>query len=150
MKILQMLPALRSGGVETGTVDVARALKKMGHEVFVMSSGGGMVKELVKAGIPHITLPVHRKALTSLLLVKTVRDFIVRNRIDIVHARSRVPAWIGFLAARRTGAVFVTTCHGYYSTHAMSRVMGWGKEVIVISKIIGKHMQEDFGVPPER
>lgn len=145
-----MLPALRSGGVETGTVDMARALKKLGHEVTVMSSGGEMVKELVKAGVPHVTLPVHRKSLTSFFLVKTVRDFIQRERIEIVHARSRVPAWIGFFASRKTNAAFVTTCHGYYSTHFMSRVMGWGREVIVISKIIGRHMINDFRTPPER
>jgi len=150
MRILQILPALQSGGVETGTIDIARSLKKLGHEVYVMSSGGELVKELVKAGIPHETLPVHRKSLTSLLVVKTVRNFILKERIEIVHARSRVPAWIAFLAARKTGAVFVTTCHGYYSTHGMSRVMGWGREVIVISNVIGRHMIDDFGTPPER
>lgn len=150
MRILQMLPRLQSGGVETGTVDVAKALKKMGHEVFVMSAGGELVRELVKAGIQHVTLPVHAKSVTALFLIKPVMEFIRKERIDIVHARSRVPAWIGYWAARKTGSVFVTTCHGYYSEHALSKVMGWGKEVIVISRIIGRHMIDDFGVSPAR
>jgi len=145
-----MLPRLQSGGVETGTIDLAKALKKMGHEVFVMSGGGELVRELVKAGIQHATLPVHAKSLTALFLIKPVADFIRQERIDIVHARSRVPAWIGYVAARKTGSTFITTCHGYYSDHYLSKVMGWGKEVIVISRILGRHMIDDFGVSPAR
>src|SRR3989338_5384037 len=122
----------------------------MGHEGFVMSAGGELVRELVKAGIQHVTLLVHAKSVTALFLIKPVMEFIRKERIDIVHARSRVPAWIGYWAARKTGSVFVTTCHGYYSEHAMSKVMGWGKEVIVISRIIGRHMIDDFGVSPAR
>ena len=72
MRILQMLPRLQSGGVETGTVDLSKALKKMGHEVFVMSAGGELVRELVKAGIQHVTLPVHAKSVTALFLIKPV------------------------------------------------------------------------------
>lgn len=150
MRILQMVPALNAGGVETGTVDISRALKRKGHEVYVMSSGGELVKELVKSGITHVTYPVHVKSVSSLLLVKTVADFIRRERIDLVHARSRVPAWIGYFASRMADCSFVTTCHGYYSEHLFSRVMAWGKEVIVISRAIGRHMIDDFGVPPER
>ncbi|MCK4423298.1 MAG: glycosyltransferase, partial [Candidatus Omnitrophica bacterium] len=70
--------------------------------------------------------------------------------IDIVHARSRVPGWIAWLACRRTGTKFVTTCHGYYSQHFFSRVMGWGRKVIVASQAIGRHMVEDFKMPYER
>jgi len=150
MRILQMVPALDSGGVETGTIDLAKALKKMGHEVFVMSSGGELVKELVKAGIEHVTYPIHVKSVSSLFLVKAVADFIRRERIEIVHARSRVPAWIGYLATCKLDSVFLTSCHGYYSEHFLSRVMGWGKEVIVISRVIGRHMMDDFGVSPDR
>lgn len=150
MRILQMVPSLESGGVETGTVDISRALKKKGHDVYVMSSGGELVKELVKAGVQHVTYPIHSKSLASLFLVRAVADFIRRHGIDIVHARSRVPAWIGYLATRRLDASFITTCHGYYSNHWLSRVMGWGKEVIVISRVVGRHMIDDFEVSSER
>lgn len=150
MRIAQILPELNVGGVETGTVDLARALKKRGDEPYVISNGGTLVAELVKSGIPHIQLPVHRKSIASLALVKTIASFLERERIDIIHARSRVPAWLAYLAARRTNCDFVTTCHGYYSKHFLSRVMGWGKRVIVISHSIGRRMIDDFGVPPER
>lgn len=150
MRIAQILPELNVGGVETGTVDLAKALKKRGEEPYVISNGGALVEELIKAGIPHLKLPVHKKSVASLALVREVAQFIERERIDIIHARSRVPAWIAYLAARRTDCDFVTTCHGYYSKHFFSRVMGWGKRVIVISHSIGRRMIDDFGVSPER
>ena len=150
MRIAQILPQLNVGGVETGTVDLARALKKRGDEPYVISNGGALVEELVKAGIPHLKLPVHKKSLSSLALVKEISKFIEQERIDIIHARSRVPAWLAYLAARRTDCDFVTTCHGYYSKHFFSRVMGWGKRVIAISHSIGRRMIDDFGVSPER
>ena len=150
MRIAQILPELNVGGVETGTVDLVKALKKRGEEPYVISNGGALVGELVKAGIPHLELPVHRKSIASLALVREIAAFIERERIDIIHARSRVPAWLAYLAVRRTNCDFVTTCHGYYSKHFLSRVMGWGKRVIVISHSIGRRMIDDFGVPPER
>ena len=67
-----------------------------------------------------------------------------------MHARSRVPALVAFLASRRTRIPFITTCHGFYSRHFLSRPMGWGKIAIVISHIIGKRMRDDFGVPHDK
>ena len=83
-------------------------------------------------------------------MVKELVKIIEKEKIDIVHARSRVPAWISYLACRKTSAKFITTCHGYYSKHFFSRVMGWPKFVIVPSQVIGKHMIDDFGVPLDR
>ncbi len=145
-----MLPALELGGTERGVVDLARAMKKEGHETVVISSGGTLVAELQRMGIPHYGLPVHQKSLTGLLLVEEIVKIIQRERIDIIHARSRVPAWLGWLAARKTGIPFMTTCHGNYSVHPLSFVMGWGKRVIVASHAIGRRMIDEFGVPPDR
>lgn len=150
MKILQMLPALELGGTERGVVDLARAMKKEGHETVVISSGGALVAELQKIGIPHFGLPVHQKSLAGLLLVDEIVKIIQRERIEIIHARSRVPAWLGWLASRRTGVPFLTTCHGNYSVHPLSFVMGWGKRVIVASHAIGRRMIDEFGVAPDR
>lgn len=150
MRVLQILPELNVGGVERGVIDLARAMKKRGEEIHVMSRGGALVQELVKLGVPHYALPVHDKSIWSLRLVKEIAKIIERERIDIVHARSRVPAWLAYLAARRTNCDFITTCHGYYSKHFLSRIMGWGKRVIVISHSIGRRMIDDFHVPPER
>lgn len=151
MRILQILPELNVGGVETGTVDFAKYLMQKGHHPVVVSNGGRLVSELQKAGITHYTLPVHRKnILTAPGLIKKLRKIILDERIDIVHARSRVPGWIAYFACRHTPAQFITTCHGFYSTHLFSRVMGFAKLVIVPSEVIGRHMIDDFHVPPER
>jgi lipopolysaccharide heptosyltransferase II len=151
MNILQILPRLDVGGVETGTVDISRDLVKKGHKVIVVSNGGRLVKELADAGARHIKLPVHEKSIfTVIKMVKRLRYILKEEHVDIVHARSRVPAVIAFFASRGTESIFVTTAHGYYATHLLSRVMGWGKYVIVASSVIGRHMIEDFRVPRER
>ena len=151
MKVLQILPELNIGGVERGTVDLARELVRRGHQAFVISNGGGLVRELESSGARHIQLPVHKKSFFSILTnIPKVTKILEKEKIDIVHARSRVPALIAYLACRSRGTNFVTTCHGYYSQNLASRIMGWGKLVIVSSTVIARHMIEDFGVPAER
>jgi lipopolysaccharide heptosyltransferase II len=151
MRVLQILPELNVGGVERGTLDLARYLVDHGHGSIVVSNGGLLVPQLEAQGSRHYVLPVHRKNIvTAWHCVKALRRIIIEERIDVVHARSRVPAWIAYAAALKTDAEFVTTCHGYYAEHVMSRIMGWGKFVIVISEVIGKHMIDHFGVHPDR
>ncbi|MFA5355801.1 MAG: lipopolysaccharide heptosyltransferase II [Candidatus Omnitrophota bacterium] len=151
MNILQVLPELKVGGVETGTIDLARYLVKAGHKVVVVSNGGPMVKELASCGAIHYQLPVHKKSLFIMFrMVPKLTEIIKKEQIDIVHARSRVPAWISYFACRRSGKPFITTCHGYYKKHLFSYVMGWGRRVIILSNVIGRHMIDDFGVPHER
>lgn len=150
MKILQILPEMNVGGVERGTLDLAKYMTQHGHQSVVVSNGGGLVPELEANGTRHYTLPVHQKNLWTMLeCVKALEKIIREEKVDVVHARSRVPAWIAFFACRKAGVDFLTTCHGYYSQNVFSHVMGWGKRVIVISEIIGRHMIEHFGVQPE-
>ncbi len=170
MRILQVLPELEVGGVETGTVDFAKYLVAHGHHAVVVSHGGALVAELKKTGAKHYSLPVHKKSLwTFFKMIKALRRIILTEEIDIVHARSRVPGWISYFACRprfpafcgirhrrdgrgaRQGkkAEFITTCHGYYATHFFSRVMGYPKLVIVPSEVIGRHMIDNFHVSPE-
>jgi len=150
MNILQILPELNVGGVETGTVDLAKYLVSQGHKSFVVSNGGALVAGLQSDGSKHYTLPVHSKNLFTMYhCVGKLVSIIQKEKIDIVHARSRVPAWIAYFACRKTEAHFLTTCHGYYSKHLFSKVMGWGKMIIAISEIIGRHMVQDFGTPAE-
>lgn len=148
MNILQILPELKSGGVERGTVDLAKHLMQKGHKAYVVSAGGPLVEELKKAGVIHYKLPVHKKSLWAILqCVKEVKKIVKDNSIDLMHARSRVPALVAFLVSRSTWVPFVTTCHGFYSKHFLSRVMGWGKLVIVASHSVAKRMRDDFNVP---
>jgi len=150
MKILQIVPELNFGGVEIGTVDMAKQLLLLGHQPIIMSSGGKLVDTLRKMGIVHYTLPVQKKSLRLFQTARDVAEIIRKDKIDIVHARSRIPALIAYLATRRTSACFITSCHGYYSHHLLSHVMGWGERVIVISHSIGRRMIDTFQVPPER
>lgn len=151
MKILQILPELNVGGVETGTLDLSRHLVCLGHKSVVVSAGGDLVKELEASGAKHYVLAVNKKSIISIFkLIPKLVEIIKKEEIDIVHARSRVPAWIAYFACRRSQAILVTTCHGYYKKHLFSVVMGWAKRVIVISNVIARHMIEDFFVPHER
>ena len=150
MNILHLVPALESGGVERGTIDLAISLKKLGQNIIVVSSGGRLVGELECNGILHIKLPIHKKSARTFLLVPRIKEIIKSHKIDIVHASSRVPAWIGFFASKLTGTPFVTSCHGFYSRHLASRVMGWGRLVMVISGSVGERMEKAFGVPNKK
>lgn len=151
MNILQILPSLDVGGVETGTVDLARYLVYHGHKAITVSGGGRLVRELDAIGARHYTLPVGEKSILKILrMIKTLADIIRREDIDIVHGRSRVPALIAYFASKLTNRIFITTAHGYYKKQIFSDVMGWGRFVIVASNIIAKHMVNDFGVPYDR
>jgi len=150
MRILQILPELNVGGVETGTVDFAKYLSEHGYYSVVVSHGGELVPELEQQGIRHYTLPVHQKnPFSALSAIKKLRQIILKEKIDIVHARSRVPAWIAFFACRHTPAQFLTTCHGHYSVQFFSRVMAFSKLIIVPSQVIGRHMIDHFHFSPE-
>lgn len=148
MHILQLLPSLTIGGVERGVLDLAKGLIARGHRVSVVSSGGPLVALLKQLGAAHFPLPIHQKSLrTMIACVPQLTQFIRENQVDIVHARSRVPAWIGFFAARAAQKPFVTTAHGFYSSHLGSRVMLWGRYVIAPSRALGKYLVEVLGLP---
>src|SRR4051812_36170984 len=114
--IMQVLPALVTGGVERGTLDVAAAIVQAGGSALVASAGGPMVRELERLGATHITLPLDRKTPWAILANRRrLAELIERHAVDIVHARSRAPAWSARAAARMTGRAFVTTFHGTYN-----------------------------------
>lgn len=154
--VLQVLPALHVGGVERGTIDVALALRAAGWRAVVASSGGPLVTELERAGAVHVTLPLDSKnPFTIRRNGKRLVEIIDRYDVDIVHARSRAPAWAGWLAARTTGRHFMTTFHGTHShgnwaKRRYNAIMGRGERVIAISHFIAEHAYSVYGVAPER
>jgi len=110
--ILQVVPALETGGAERTTVDVARAVVAAGGRAIVASRGGRMVPELEAAGGMHFEMAVHSKnPVVMALNVERLTRLIAREKIGLVHARSRAPAWSALAAARRAGIPFVTTYH---------------------------------------
>lgn len=149
LTILQMLPELNVGGVEQGTVDSAIAYARLGHTSIVMSGGGRRVPELIAAGVIHHELPVHRKRLGNVLgLIPKVARIIKAAGVDVVHARSRLPAWIGYYAAKKAGVPFVTTVHGYYSPHFYSRIMARGERVIAVSHPVAEYANASLDADP--
>jgi len=152
MKILQILPELNAGGVERGTLEIARALVTAGHASLVVSNGGRLVAELETAGSRHIALPVHRKSLGSLFQVSRLRRIFEQEQPDIVHARSRVPGWIAWLALRgmdaKTRPHFVTTVHGFYSINFYSAIMARGERVIAVSHCIRDYVTQNYPNTP--
>jgi glycosyltransferase involved in cell wall biosynthesis len=152
--VLQILPALQSGGVERGTVEIASAIVQSGETALVASSGGQMVGALARVGATHHTLPLASKNPWVILRnVGRLTDLIRHHNIDIVHVRSRAPAWSAWLAARRTGVHFVTTYHAVYNENLPGKrqynaIMARGERVIAISNHIAQHLIATHGVDP--
>jgi len=155
LTVVQMLPALEGGGVERGTLEIAEALVAAGHRAIVVSEGGRLVAELEALGAEHVTLPVGRKSLTTLRYVPRIRRLLREESVDILHLRSRLPAWIGWFAWRRMPADarphLVTTVHGAYSPGWYSSVMTKGERVIAVSDSIVDYIRSNYPtVDPER
>ncbi len=113
--ILQVIPSLDSGGAERTTLEMTRAIVAAGGRAIVAASGGRMIADIERAGGQVAILPVASKnPLVILANAGRLERIIREERVDIIHARSRAPAWSALLAARRTGAAFVTTWHGAY------------------------------------
>jgi glycosyltransferase involved in cell wall biosynthesis len=154
--VLQIVPQLSAGGAERGTVDVAAALVAAGWTSYVASAGGPLEREVMRAGSSHLRLPLASKnpwrvRRNAHALARLIR----RLGIDIVHARSRAPAWSAWSAANATGRHFVTTFHNAYDAGASLKrwynsVMARGERVIAISQFVADHAAQVYGIGPDR
>ena len=154
--VMQILPALENGGVERGTIDIAKALKKADFEPIVVSSGGVLVYQLREAGITHVTLPVATKnPLTIFFNIKKLTHLITEHKVDVVHVRSRAPMWSAYFACKKTGAKLVATVHGTYSLNLggwkifppkkyYNSVMLRADRIIVVSNFIKEYLLENY------
>lgn len=155
--IMQILPALESGGVERGTVDIARALKENGFEAIVVSNGGALVRQLEMSKIKHIRIPVNTKnPLKIILNIFRISNLIKKNNVDIVHVRSRAPMISTYFACRGKKIKLVSTVHGPYSTNFCSWMkfnpkllynsfMLKADRVIAVSEFIKNYIKENYG-----
>lgn len=152
LSVLQILPSLRGGGVEQGTVDVCTALVANGHRALVMSAGGPMVQAVQACGGEHIQWAVGDKSVLTLRFVPRLRRLLRDQHIDIVHPRSRLPAWITWLAWRSmqlpTRPRLVTSVHGFYSPGRYSAIMTRGERVICVSNAIREYVLDTFPQVP--
>ncbi len=154
--LMQILPALESGGVERGTVDIAKTLKKAEFEPIVVSAGGVLVYQLREAKINHITLPVNSKnPITIFRNIKKLEKLITEHKVDIVHVRSRAPMWSAYYACKNTGTKLVSTVHGTYSLKFLrwnnflpkrfyNSVMLRADKIIVVSNFIKNYLVENY------
>lgn len=147
--VLQMLPDLDGGGVERGTLEMGGFLASKGHRSLVVSSGGRMVEQLEKEGTVHVPMKVGSKSPVVLKYFLPLRRLIKKEQVDILHLRSRMPAWIGYLAwkslPKKDRPVLITTFHGFYSVNAYSAIMTKGQGIIAVSESIKKHITEFYG-----
>lgn len=148
LTILQLLPALESGGVELSTLEIADALVREGHRALVVSAGGRLLPQLAATGAEHIALDIGRKSPMTLRQVAPLRRLIEREGVDLVHARSRVPAWLAMFALRGLPAArqprLVTTVHGLNSPSRYSAVMTRGERVICVSDTVRRYVLQHY------
>lgn len=145
MKIVQLLPELNEGGVERGTMELSRELVKLGHESIVISAGGKLQEQIEKDGGTHITFDICSKnPLSAPWRIIKLRKLLRTLNPDILHARSRVPAWLAYLANKRLHIPFVTTVHGFNSVSPYSAIMTKGDSVICVSGAIKSYIQEHY------
>ena len=155
--VLQVLPELGQGGVELGTIQIAEALSLNEIDNYVASAGGRLEYQLERIGVEHIKLPLKSK--NPFVILKNaykLAKIIQQKKINIVHARSRAPAWSAYIAAKKTGAHYITTFHGTYGLgpkgikKIYNRIMTIGEKVIVISSHIKKHVMENYHTPEDK
>lgn len=146
--ILQLIPDLDSGGVERGTLEIARELVKREHRSLVISNGGRLVEQLEREGSTHIRWPIGKKSPLTVWQVARLRALFRDEQIDLVHARSRVPAWVAWLAWKslpeHSRPRFITTVHGLYSPNAYSKIMTRGEVVIAVSRTIEAYLRNHY------
>lgn len=155
MKILQILPELNAGGVERGTLEIGKYLVQNGHQSIVVSNGGRLTQQLEEEGSRHIKLPIHKKSLATLRQIPVLRQLFQTEQPDIIHLRSRLPAWIAWLAWLSIPVTkrprLITTVHGFYSVNAYSAVMTKGESVICVSSGVRDYVLNNYqGTDPSK
>ncbi|MDR3354556.1 MAG: glycosyltransferase family 4 protein [Synergistaceae bacterium] len=139
-RVMLILPELSEGGVERHVVSLSRELCALGCWVTVVSAGGQLVSELA-GGVKHIEMPVHRKNLRTIIsCARKLADVAVGGGIQIIHAHSRVPAWIALLMKKLTGIKLVCTAHARYSLNYALLPFRASDGVICVSRSVRDYL----------
>lgn len=154
MKIMHLLPTLSSGGVEQVVLELCEGLCAAGIENVVVSAGGSMVPAIEATGARHITRPIGKKSLLTLLQIRQTAKLIRQEKPDILHLHSRVPAWVGQLACKILNTsekpAIVSSFHGFHSVNAYSGIMAKGDRVIAVSQCMRQHILENYPTTPDK
>ena len=146
LTVVQLIPALHSGGAERSALEIARALVQAGHRSVVISAGGRLAEQLQAEGSEHITLDLGRKSLRTLGRLGALRRVLRELKPDIVHARSRLPAWMGWWALKgmTPRPHFVTTVHGLNSPGRYSAILLRGERVVAVSQTLRDYVLSHY------
>ncbi len=150
LKVLQVIPKLGYGGAETGCYDLAHYLHEQNAKSYIVTSGGPLLKYIDKKKVKLIRLPVQSKNPILIFLNSIILTLIILfSGINIVHARSRAPAWSCFIACKITRRKFVTTFHGTYNFNSSVKkfynsVMVKSELIIAGSNFIFSHINENY------
>ncbi len=148
MTVVQVLPALEGGGVERGTLEISAALIERGHRSIVVSAGGRLVDRLQSAGGEHVSLDLGKKSPLTLLKARKLRKELLESQAELVHVRSRMPAWVTLLAWKQMNKLsrprLITTVHGLNSVNWYSKVMTYGERVIAVSNCCRDYVLHNY------
>lgn len=150
--VMQIIPNLGAGGAEQGCIDVGIEIKRAGSESIIVSHGGHRIHELKRHNIEHIDLPVDSKnPFVILKNIKQLEKIIHERNVDIVHVRSRAPAWSAYYACKKTKAKFLTTCHAPYNISGKAKrfynsIMAKGERVISISHYVTNYLINNYDI----
>lgn len=153
-RILQLIPTMQSGGAEQSCIDVTAAITAAGHEAYVATAGGRWMAEVIRGGGKVLQMPLNSK--NPLIMWRNYRELVKiidEYKIDLIHARSRAPAWSGYWAAKKAGIPFMTTFHAAYKfgsalKQRYNSVMARGERVIAISDYIAQHILDHYPTDP--
>lgn len=154
--IMQIIPSLGAGGAEQGCIDIAAEIVNAGAEAIVVSNGGYRISELARVGATHIDLPVHSKnPIVMWRNIGRLKKIIKKHSVDIVHARSRAPAWSAWRACQSTDARFLTTCHAPYNISGEAKriyngSIAHGELVIAISNYVAQYLLDNYNITEDR
>ncbi|MDD5072915.1 MAG: glycosyltransferase family 4 protein [Candidatus Omnitrophica bacterium] len=147
MRILLLTSNLHVGGIERYTVTLANALQQMGHSVFVASAGGELGKQLLPE-IKAVKIPLGTKSIASPKITATVfklRELVKEEKIEIIHAQTRVAQFAACMLSGATKVPYVATWHGFYKPHFFRKLLPcWGEKTIAISMSVVDHLKNDF------
>jgi glycosyltransferase involved in cell wall biosynthesis len=146
LTVVQLIPALRAGGAERSVLEMGQALVQAGHRSVVISAGGRMTAQLEAEGSEHITLDIGRKSLLTLGKLGPLRRILRELKPDIVHVRSRLPAWLAWWAIKGLSPKphFITTVHGLNSPGRYSAIMLRGERIVVVSQTVRDYLLSHY------
>jgi glycosyltransferase involved in cell wall biosynthesis len=148
IKVVQLLPDLDEGGVEIETIELSNFLVSSGHKSIVISNKGRLVSKLKDREHVHVDWDIGAKNLNTFKYFIPLRKLLLNEKIDILHIRSRVPAWLGFLILKSIPIlkrpILITSFHGFYSVNFYSSIMTKGDKVIAVSSAIKEHINKNY------